>query len=271
MSMEEVALRWPLFLLCWLLAVPAVADDALERAEQALIKVPLRGDEAFLIGQGRQLRGLRPLFLRPLGDYVRLRAEFPWSLEYGLWMLKDQPVALRTPLSGIAAAPLHDPAPARSLRAAGADYRREYLRQSKGVVTVMRTALECKPGMRSPDFGPAGYQYVSTHQVAAVQIAWKRGCLATDQLRQMLPQYLGRVLAEYRATRGESLSDLQVERMAMLCFAGHCDRVESADIDRLRQAQGRDGLWLLSDNIREIAGNRSHATALAYFVLSARR
>lgn len=248
---------------------PAFADAALDRAERALVRLPAQGDEAFLIGQGRLMRGMPPLFLRPDGDYVRRRNEFPFSLEYRLWAMRDQPVALRRPLAPLVPVKLSEPGRARMLRAAGADYHAPYLLQAREVVKVMRLALECKPSFRAPGFGPAGYEYVSTHQLGAAVLARHRGCLGAEAFRQAVSPYLSRVHGEYLATRGDPLSDLQVERMAMLCFVGHCGAILGEDIARLRQAQAPDGLWRLPDNVREIASNPGHASALAYFVLAA--
>lgn len=258
-----------LVLLALLVGRAAWADPVLERAERALMRLPAQGDEAFLIGQGRQLRGLGPLFLRPDGDYIRRRDEFPFSLEYALWALRDKPVTLRQPVVALVPLTLSDPARARRLRSAGSNYLAPYVQQAREVVRVMRLALECKPAIRPPSFGPAGYEYVSTHQVGAAVLARHRGCLGGEAFRQVVSPYLSRVHGEYLATRSDPLSDLQVERMAMLCFAGHCRAVLPEDILRLRRAQGGDGLWRLPDNVKEIAGNPAHASALAYFVLAA--
>lgn len=246
------------------------ADEVLSRAEKAMASKKVRGDEALFLGQGRVVQGKPPLFLRPREDYFNQRTVFPYTLEYALWAMRSDRIALTQPMfrlnMGTQGVELER---AIALSAAGASYPPLYMQQARQIMGIMKLALECRPGFSEPDFGPVGYEYVSSHQAAAMLLAYRRGCLSEASFKRKAAIYLQRVHGEFSLTRRRALSDLQVERMAVLCLLGHCAVIPPDVVSRLRAAQGKDGFWRFDENIKELAQLPEHATALSYFVLAA--
>lgn len=248
----------------------AFGDDRLDRAERWLTRSFVHGDTAFLVGQGRLIRGQPPLTMMLDPALVANRKKFPYSLEYGLWTLRTQMVYAAASPKPPANDPTMDPAQVSLLLKAGPNAMSRYQQEGSLVVEVMKRALSCVRGKPAPDFAAPSYEYVSSHQVMAVLIAARRGCIATPDFQARLRPYVSRVNAELMATITDPVSDLYVERVAVLALAGYGDYVLPDVYNRIAMAQSADGAWRFDNALTPSSLPYEHGTALAYFALSSR-
>lgn len=254
--------------------VPAWAADAsiaqaMQRTERLFLGQEVHGDVGFLLTQAAKRRG-RELPMRLLAVIEANKTRMPYSVEYGLWELRNRPI----PRMSFVLPPRHaggfDPEEAVSLmnqpRPAA-----NLGEQGQTVMLVMSNIMACD-GKQSPVemIGRPGYEYVSTHQIFGVLIAAQRQCQSRTVLSQMLGLYVGRVRDEFESQlQAAILTDIQIERAAMLCMAARCDLVPRSFHDRVLKAQAPDGLWRLADPL--VRGGLlppEHPTALAYYLLA---
>lgn len=254
---------------------PAVDDtspigQALARTEQRLATQEVHGDVAFLLTQAAQHRGAN-LRLRLLPDVMANRYTFPFSVEYALWTMRDADLpqlAFTLPPAGSNG---FDRAEASRHRVA-ADALRIAEWQGGQVMDLMNNVLTCKAKTVSALVGAPGYQYLSTHQVVGLLLAVQRDCLEQDVVAAEFGGYVGRVRDEFQLDLpAPALTDLQVERAAVLCMVGQCAEVPDRFRQRLLREQGADGIWVLKNDPLVARGMLppEHATALAYYALAA--
>lgn len=241
---------------------------ALALTERAFDRQEVHGDVAFLLSQGAQVSGRR-IAVKPLSNLEANRYTFPYSIEYRLWLLRDKPapaVSVVVPDRGVLP---FDRARAVALREQARD-RVKYTEMAQEVLRVMASVLECSDASVKSLFAEAGHGYTVTHQVAAITVSVMRGCLSATDAAQMLPPYVARVRDEFVLDLPVSLlTDLQIERAAMLCMVGHCALVPARFREQLVRAQADDGMWRLQDPlVRMGLLPDMHPTALAYYVLS---
>lgn len=241
---------------------------ALALTERAFDRQEVHGDAAFLLSQGAQASGRR-IAVKPLSNLEANRYTFPYSIEYRLWLLRDKPVPQMSVVVPERGALPFDRMQAVALREQAGD-RLKYTAMAQDVLRVMASVLECSDASVKSLFTEAGYGYTATHQVVGVMVSVLRGCLSASEAAQILPPYVARVRDEFMLDLPLSLlTDLQIERAAMLCMAGHCNLVPARFRERLVREQAADGMWHLQDPlIRMGLLPDMHPTALAYYVLS---
>lgn len=270
----KMSLRVGLLCVCLVLSGMAAAavvpgvPEALARAEQALVSTPVRGDTGFLVNQGARRLGREvPLTLAP--GLEEKRNQYPYNLEYTLWKLR---LAAMPRLFYAVPSPGQrpfDPVLATGLRKA-ADGQKRFAEQGGLVFALMRGVLTCDRRMAPRQLvGEPDYEYVSTHQLLALGIALQRGCLTRPMTEQVIGDYAARVRDEFLLEQASSLTDLQLERAAVLCLVGQCAQVPRKFIQRVAQAQSPDGVWRLEDPLVKVGLiPHEHASALAYCLLA---
>lgn len=237
---------------------------ALRKLEAAVSGRELHGDAIFLLAQGAHAAGRKPVLPALLRAIVESRDQFPHSLEYKFWSLRDvQFPVVPVPLPAVSA--VTRPHNAGSENEIIDDARA----QAEWVLLVMANAIQCSGPVAVTDLiGQPNNDYIVTHQVFALLLGAQRGCIAQEDLERLLPQYVARVRDEFLA-HGAGLTDLQIERAAMLCMVGRCDVVPPSFLASLVRAQGKDGLWRLDDPlVRHGMMPPEHSSALAYYVLA---
>jgi hypothetical protein len=246
-------------------------DAALARTEAHFANKEVHGDVGFLLGQAAKRRGRTLPMLKPLAHLTAENARAgPLATEYALWQMRNVSLPRLSFRLPPARAQGFDPAMAMQLSGTGLN-RKALGEQGQIVFLVMGNAFACKAGGNAVEItGRPGYEYISTHQVFAVLVVAQRQCQPRDVLGQLLGLYVGRVRDEFELQmQQELLTDLQIERAAMLCMVGRCDLVPPPFFRRVLAAQGADGLWRLDDPlIKSGAMPVEHPTALAYFLLS---
>lgn len=250
-------------------AADAPVIQAMQRTEPLFLGKEVHGDVGFLVTQAAKRRG-RDFPMRLLASIEANKTRHPFSVEYGLWELRAKPV----PRISFVLPPRHaggfDANEASSLHTAPMPAK-NLAEQGQTVMHLMSNIMACD-GKQSPVemIGRPGYEYVSTHQVFGVLIAAQRQCQTRTVLGQLLGLYVGRVRDEFELNLDAPvLTDIQIERAAMLCMAARCDLVPRAFHDRVLKAQGADGLWRLADPL--VRGGLlppEHPTALAYYLLA---
>jgi len=258
------------FLGFWAVVSAHAADDVFGLVESSLSRNPMVGDQAFLLGQGRRLRGLPPLAMKAQDRILKYKDKYPVSLEYQLWKMRNKDIALLKPVTDV-----HEPSAdfdavkARALHLPGQGMQQLYAQEAQEVGLNIVRAFSCSSSI-GISVGDPSYEYSSTHQVLALLLAYRRGCLQGRKFGTVLQPYVSRVYAELMATKNESLSDVYVERMAILCLVGHCRDRPDDMCTRLQAAQGKDGLWRLEDVFVPQVMSYEHGSALAYFALAAK-
>lgn len=244
--------------------------QALARTEQRLAMQEVHGDVAFLLTQAAQRRGAK-LRLRLLPEVMNNRYNFPFSVEYALWALRDADLPQLVFTLPPAGAGNFDRAEASRHRVAAEAVRLAEL-QGVQVMDLMNNVLTCKAKTVNGLVGAPDYQYLSTHQVVGLLLAVQRDCLEQNAVEAEFGGYVGRVRDEFQLDLPASvLTDLQVERAAVLCMAGHCGEIPDRFRQRLLREQGADGIWVLKNDPLVAGGMMppEHATALAYYALAA--
>lgn len=250
-------------------AADAAVAQAMQRTETLFLGKEVHGDVGFLLTQAAKRRG-RDFPLKPLALLVANKNRMPFSVEYGLWELRATPLPRLTVVLPPRNAGGFDAKQAASLLSAG-NVAANLGEQGKLVMMMMSNVMACD-GKQTPVemIGRPGYEYVSTHQLFSVLVAAQRQCESRTVLSQLLGLYVGRVRDEFESQRDAPvLTDIQIERAAMLCMAGRCDLVPRTFHLRVLKAQGSDGLWRLDDPLLKSGLlPPEHPTALAYYLLA---
>lgn len=261
-----------MILLCGILQsanANSLFDREIQNAEDALTRTPAFGDMAFFLGQSRQLRNLPPLELDP-SAILRRAQNSGLDTEYELWKMGSVDIHMTTPPVRIAFPDIgFSPEKAYALHSSNADTKTLFENQADVVLNVMKAASTCKAGMDERILGTVGYEYLSTHQLFAAFWAFRRGCISTQAYKVLTTHYATRIYNELMTTQHQPLSDIQVERTAILCLFKLCLLVPSHVIDRILEAQQSDGLWRFNDAVSPALINHEHASFLAMFTLSA--
>lgn len=136
-----------------------------------------------------------------------------------------------------------------------------------GAVTAQ--ALHCDWAPLAPEFWPAldrlaaDSGYGLTHAMLATMWIQENGCRA-DPVRLVQLRAAGSRRLVELLDRGQAPTDLQVEALAMLFYAGQGSSVEPRHIDALLGLRRSDGGWALDT---DRASSHPHTTALALWVL----
>ncbi len=249
--------------------IASPVGQALARTEAQVSGQAMHGDAAFLLTQGAALRGVS-LRLQAMPELLNNRFTFPYSVEYALWTLRDADLPsleFQMPAPGAGGFDREKSARAPDAQKLLADTSA----QAMPIMNMMDAALRCQAKTSTEIAGPIGYGYLSTHQVVALVLAAKRDCFDEDVIAGQLSSYVGRVRDEFVTDLPlRQLTDLQVERAAVLCLVGQCAQVSERFRQHLLRTQGKDGLWVLQDDPLVSQGllPPEHATALAYYVLA---
>lgn len=244
---------WRLFPVSYPQLPVAELEQSLARAEHALAGRVARGDVIFLVTQAQLLTGRRlqpPMRLLPETLQGRGQNRLQ-ATDYELWRMRDQQLPeLRHHQRVWAERDL-------SVSSAPSTSKEAFTR----TLALMVDVLGCG-GRRSAwaSVGEPGYGYVSAHQLLALLLARARNCLGQEELEQHAHRYIRRIYSEMLLHEG-ALTDLQVERMALLALAGRLDLVPQDQVEAVVAAQAKDGFWHL-DTVAD------HSTALAYYLLS---
>lgn len=245
------------------------AEDTFEQTEQRLLEKPLQGDVAFFIGQARNLRNAKPLPMD--GGHIEDRvARNGHGPEHLLWTLRDSSVVKKT----VPVVMGHDAAFSverlNRLDHPDVSFTQRLSEEGSYVYRVMKSAADCSPADAAPPvLGSPSYAYVSTHQLIAAFLAFQRGCMSPEYYTRSAGLYAARVRNELLATQEQPLSDLQVERMAVLCLVKLCHELPEKLITRLHSQRSKDGMWHFQDRFTPQHMSHEHATAMANFVLVA--
>lgn len=244
-------------------------DLKIQRAEDALVRTPVFGDMAFFIGQSRRLRNLPPLELNPSAILKRTQ-QSGLDTEYELWKLRSVDIHANTPPTRIAFPDIgFSPELANALHSSGANTKALFEDQADAVLHAMKEASSCMAGFDERILGKAGYEYLSTHQLFAAFWAFNRGCVPEKKYDSLAAYYATRIYNELMTTQHQPLSDIQVERTALLCFFKLCHLIPRTLVDRILDEQQPDGLWRFHDAVSPALINHEHASFLAMFTLSA--
>ncbi|MFN3587503.1 MAG: hypothetical protein ACK4UT_08365, partial [Moraxellaceae bacterium] len=175
----------------------AELERALLRTEAAFQGATIHGDAAFLVTQAARKRG-KQVQLKLPPSLLERRHEFPFSLEYWLWQLRDR----RFPL-----VPFQMPAPGKlefDVRLATslddeAMAARRLNQQAQSVFAMMANVMQCRPPRQVVTLvGYPGYEYVATHQVLALVFAVSEKCLPLSDASAVFAEYAGRVRDEFQ-------------------------------------------------------------------------
>lgn len=248
----------------WLLRGPAEDDvrRAVVAAESAFESVQVFGDVSFFLTQGAKLAG-RDIRLALDDRIFANRGEGIYRYEYYFWMnrhraLPDVPVTRVRMERGS-----FDPGFLRDPRDPLAGPRLER------AMRITTTAIDCAPGQAPLDTGLLpDYGYVATHQLLGLLIAAQRSCLERQAVHRYAPAYVTRIYSEMMAYYGE-LTDIQVERAAMLALVGRIDLVPDRLVKMLLASQRPDGFWYFGVDSAESQNVIGHNSALSYMVLAA--
>lgn len=248
----------------------ADSNSSTDITEKALMQSPAYGDIAFFMGQARRIRGLQPLEFDPAPLFQR-REKTGMGLEVSLWKMRNIDIAQGVPQLRMMFPDIgFNPERADGLLRAGPRMKDLFDAQAEQVTAVMSEGAGCQPGFDVSALGPPAYEYLVTHQLFAAFWSYQRGCITAEAYRVQGGRYATRIYHELLTTKNNPLSDLQVERMALLCLFRLCNAIPTTLIDRLREARGADGLWRFTDSISPDMINYEHGTFLAYFTLVAR-
>ena len=248
---------------------------AIELAAGFLGPQQLRGDEAWIVTQGANLLGSKfKAWARTLSVFpavVKAAKEsplkaFPLLLptEGRLWALRGLPERK------VAALPKPDTASTAEVESRHVDD------QSVGdliLVTIMSAACrELTPKLRSEwlkCLAKDKHAYVLIGQLSGAMLGYNQGCLSPGVLNPIRRRLATSMFQELRADIG-SLDDLEIQRIATLCYAGACDWIDPELIDRLVTEQQRGGSWGWRDpHITGMAvGTRNHTAASAFYALA---
>lgn len=240
--------------------------DYLSHFESNITKEAVHGDVGFLVTQGATVLGHK-ILLKPKSHFIKRFNEFPFSLEYALWQLRNDNITIERKSFNLINDKSFLSHKSVALKKAST-VENLYVSQIKAVIHIMKTAIECRKKGFTVDFiGEPNYEYVSTHQLFALALARHNNCLTPKQYESALPIYATRVKKELDFT-GLELSDLQVERAAMLAFIGRIDLVPNTLIKSIEQSQRKDGLWLYANNVTPRFIPKEHTSALAYYLLA---
>lgn len=243
----------------------------LEKAAAFLGPRELRGDQSWLVGRACHLLGEPHVAwsgtLRTHPDVIAGAEQDPAkmaiALEGALWKMR------RRPTRSWPSAPLPNVAPASPVS------HRFESQDAVQILTMTRAALGCTLAAALPQTffdavnAPAS-GYMLTHQLFALGLAYERGCLADELARSLRAALATRIVAEQRVDR-EPITDLSIERMALLCYVGLGHWVSEADLDALLAKQDRKGSW--GSHGPDNAGGidwAPHSAALGFFLLAHR-
>ncbi|MDO8416149.1 MAG: hypothetical protein Q7S87_08070 [Agitococcus sp.] len=247
-----------------------LSAEYLRRFETAIVKQPVHGDVALLVRQGAKILHHK-VVVKPQKSYISRANKFPYSLEYALWALRDEQLNIEKKTFSLTKDKKFESYLAFTLShpSSSIDIEKIYISQIRMVINIMKIAIECKKnGFLTDLIGEPGYEYVSTHQLFTLVLAKHQGCITARQYEATLPIYATRVKNELDVV-GDKLSDLQVERAAMLALIGRVDLIPITLIKNIIKSQRKDGFWLYVDNITPRLIPKEHTSALAYYLLAA--
>jgi hypothetical protein len=247
-------------------ATPVLGSDdpvarAIGHAAFYLGRSPARGDQFWLLTQSaRLLGGEFPRWVESLGTVSA--AVDDSNLEGRLAALRQLEPRPLLPL------PVPHPAPQPTPRLELSDH------DVQRFVSTMQIALSCREhglaaregllaGLREP-----GTSYLLTHQLWAAVTAYHLGCIELGELDPLRESLARRVLAELLPdTR---ITDLSVERMAMLCYAGLVGWIPPDKRSLLLRDQTPWGSWgeVPVDAHPSLRGPERHTAALGFYVLA---
>lgn len=248
----------------WVSRAPSISDSiaAIEKSEAAFSRIKVRGDIGFFLYQAARSAG-RKLTIS-LDDLILENREAGLvRYDYAFWTARYRSLPAVQPFDvrieghgfdpGYLDAP-HDPI--------------EGARFARGM-RVITDAFDCESGSPPLDTGaPPEYGYVVTHQLLALLIAAERRCVSTETLNRDAPAYVRRIYSEMMSYRAP-ISDIQVERAAMLSLIGRIDLVPDSMVRELVESQRPDGFWYFKGSGEETLNVIAHNSALSYMVVLA--
>jgi hypothetical protein len=246
-------------------SAPVIRSDdpvarALGRAAFYLGRKPVRGDQIWLLTQAARLLGGE--FPDWAGSLPTVSAAAEHSnLEGRLARLRDLAPRPLMPLP----VPQHPPV-TRRVELSDDDLAR-FLR-------VMELSFSCsehdrgRRGELLADLREPGTSYLLTHQLWAAVTAYHLGCIEAAELDPLREKLGLRVLAELLAD--ERITDLSVERMAMLCYAGLVGWIPADQRAMLLRDQVPWGSWgeVPVAAHANLLGPEGHTAALGFYVLA---
>lgn len=241
---------------------PEALGTAVAASAQSFQGLPVRADIAFWLEQGSAMHGT------PI-TYERDRAiDFPGSaslrpLELLFWQARSQryPAAIYEP-------PLPADEGFKSGRLSADPEDNSNPERVRTAMALLHEVSRCRSGdlmplaRAAPDYG-----YVATHQLLAVMFAQQRDCITERLARQLALPLLARLVSEVEEWGG-TLTDVQVERAAILAMTGHADRIPSSLLRALVREQRDDGFWSFKPPEAENRSTILHNSVLAYVALS---
>jgi hypothetical protein len=117
-----------------------------------------------------------------------------------------------------------------------------------GVQDVMGQALRCEDLDAAErqawldSLATPSHSYLLTHQLLSLVWGHISGCLGDDEANPLRTSLATAVYAELLAD-GNTVNDLTLERMAMLCYADLCDWVNDEQTQAVVAGQDPDGGW----------------------------
>jgi|GEM_PF-5641446 len=243
------------------------SDEVLKKAEAYFNLKEMRGDAAFFVYQGAKLRNI-PIVLKPLTSMLMRRDQFPFNLEFKLWAEKYSDFSIPRQNVFLSLDRTVDVSNSTYLRNKSQVSQKEWSEMMGVVMGVMALTFECSSD-RLRKMTPS-HEYIAAHQLFSYIYARVKGCLNNAEFKKLHYPYARRVYTELLQS-GFVLSDLQVERIALLCMSGHCDSVPDKYFSLMISRQLDNGLWQLKDNIVPKKIPYEHASAMAYYALSRKK
>lgn len=241
-------------------ADPAAA--AIERVVAYLSRRPLEYDELWFVHQGAaHLGGSFPAWARTLRG-----AGPPDPAEQVLVDVRDLPLDHIEPLGP---APDVAPQPAEP-------FLEGHRASLNVIVRLLVLAGTCTPGDAAEEAelraltGVRTHGYVLGHQAWALVVGAARGCFTGPPVERRRAAMARQLLAELRAS--PAITDLDIERAAVLCLIGACHWVPETWIADLLARQQPDGGWgdVTPPGVEPGTLRDEHAAALAFYALARR-
>jgi hypothetical protein len=238
----------------------------MKKSDDALRSAPLFGDGFFLLNQARMLQNKQPYKINM--RYIEERKKIMgYVSEYELAKVSTQKNFFQVPIIKIGK-DINFQANQSRVLSGNIKVQENYQAQGLKVLSILEQASTCKN--KNFDIMPLpDYEYVSTHQVFAIIWMYNNKCISVSDYKAYQGNFASRVYQEFMANQNQPLSDLQVERAAILCMAKLCNEIPKTFFQKLMSEQMSDGLWRFKHPLSPQAITYEHATALAYFALSA--
>ncbi len=242
-------------------------EIVLSRTENYFSGKTLDAYQAFLFEQVTMLTG-RKITYSLMPRIKQNKDKYPVNLEYYLWSIRKQNLPTLKAVT-LPKDPNFDKTKSATLLNEDSQFVDKYNAHALEVFRVFGKTVACERGNNIVNLiGEPGYEYIATHQLLEIQIAAYRECITKSDLQANTPAYIVRVYNEFLANQ-DSLTDIQVERAAVLIMIGQSKLVPSSFLRRLATAQSTDGLWHFDEpTTRHGLMPLEHTATLAYYVLS---